>query len=703
MKTKSLRTHPGYALTGYYLLGYVFFLLGTLISAYPVQAQGFDWARRGGNKTTSAVDSDGAGNSYLLTAFSGSVSFGSYSFSSLGSSSRSDLCLVKYDKDGTVKWARRIGGNGNDDLGDVTISKYGGYLYITGTFEQTVRFGTYHGIMSSPLTSRGGKDIFVARYEVNSGIFQWAKQAGGPYSDYANGIFTDKYGDEVFITGSFAGTANFSTSGAAYNLSGYQNSTDAYYAKYDQNGNFQQAKRWGWSGYDYGSAIAVNSWDDDIYVTGGDSPDDSPYIVNFYLRKMNRLGNYVWQKTAGESAYLESGSDLVLSDAAATIYVTGTYGGTLNLGGGHVLSSNGYSDAFAAKYNQLGSVLWAKSFGGSGTDEGQSIDEYFGEIYLSGTFSTTVAFGHNSHTAVGSRDIYVARVLGNNGDFVWSQPLGSSSLDYGRGNISINHYQRMYLSGYRGTTMSFGATTLSGSGTFLTQIAPPSLPRITDFWLVNADTDEEIKKIYGFETIKYSDVGTRNIAIKMYTNPGTVGSVLSKYDFGAPATENAAPYAYPGNGFSGGNPNYQAFSPAAGGHRLESTPYSSANGTGVKGQTSLLFFTIVDDLAARTATSSPKKGDATAKVFSTNTLTLEVYPNPVVETATVAFRATEDGPTELVIYNVQGALVQKLFAGEVQAGKRYRFNIDGQALKSSLYFARLKTNRESIVQRLIVE
>ena len=409
------------------------------------------------------------------------------------------------------------------------------------------------------------------------------------------------------------------------------------------------------------------------------------------------------QKTAGESSYLESGSDLVLSDAAATIYVIGTYGGTLNLGGGHVLSSNGYSDAFAAKYNQLGSVLWAKSFGGSGTDEGQSIDEHFGDIYLSGTFSNTVTFGHNTHTATGSRDIYVARVWGNTGDFVWSAPLGSPSLDYGRGNISMSDYSGMYLSGYRGNTMSFGSTTLRGSGTFLTRITLPSIPRITDFWLVNADTDEEIKKIYGFETIKYSEIGTRNIAIKIYTNPGTVGSVLSQYDFGAPATENAPPYAYPGNGFSGGNPNYNAFSPSAGGHRLESTPYSAANGTGVKGQTSLLFFTIVDDLRARTATSSPKKDDTAAKVLSTDKLTLAVYPNPVVETATVEFVVPEDGPIELALYDVQGALVEYLFAGEVQAGKRYQFNIDGQALKSHLYFARLKTNQESKVERLLVK
>ena len=208
-KISLLSLRYGSLLINYRLFVYALFLLSYLSPTDQAQAQEYQWARRGGNKTVSAVDSDGAGNSYLLTSFSGSVSFGPYTFTALGNSYRTDLCLVKYDKDGNVLWARRIGGTGNEDLGDVTISQYGGYLYITGTFEQTVRFGSYHGYMVSPLTSRGSKDIFVARYETSGGVFQWARQAGGSSSDVANGIFTDKYGEEVFITGSFSGTATF--------------------------------------------------------------------------------------------------------------------------------------------------------------------------------------------------------------------------------------------------------------------------------------------------------------------------------------------------------------------------------------------------------------------------------------------------------------------------------------------------------------
>ena len=56
--------------------------------------------------------------------------------------------------------------------------------------------------------------------------------------------------------------------------------------------------------------------------------------------------------------------------------------------------------------------------------------------------------------------------------------------------------------------------------------------------------------------------------------------------------------------------------------------------------------------------------DAAVDKLVGNQLAFDVYPNPVVEAATVAFTATEDGPTELSLYNIQGGLVQTLFTGD---------------------------------------
>ena len=682
-------------------LVYSSLIVSLLLFASQASAQSFEWTRSGeSDEVRSAVTSDGAGNSYLLTSFSGRISFGSYSFANQGGPNTTDLCLVKRDKDGNVQWARQIGGQGNEELGDVTISAYGNYLYLTGSFEKVVRFGSHYGILFNPLISRGGKEIFVARYNADTGILVWARRAGGAYSDRADGIFTDKYGEKVFITGTFGGTAYFNTSDLAYTLNSAGGS-DCYYAKYDRDGNFQHAQRWGEPNSDFSSAIAVNSYTGAIYVTGGSTTTANPYVVNFYLLKMDESGHYLWQRRAiqGFSTFT-TGNDLVIDNTDGTVYVTGMFTGNSSTGGfnlgGEILNSNGSFDAFVAKYGSDGAVLWAKSFGGSYYDAGESIDEYYGSIYVSGTFSNTVEFDHNTHVSgrYNSYNIFIAQMAGRSGDFVWSESLGDDdTIDYGKGEVSVTDENHIYLSGHYGGTITLGSTTLNGSHTFLTKITPPPITYITNFWLVNADTNEEIRRLYRYDAIRYSEVGTKNIAIKILTSPGTVGSVVSRYNSGTPVTENAPPYAYPGNSFSGSSPNYHPFSPSAGTHRLESTPYSGANGTGVKGRTKVLFFTIVDDLGARTAAHTEKGNAVATKGLPTNELAFAVYPNPVVTTSTMEFVATEDGPAKLALYNVQGSLVQTIFTGQTQAGKRYRFSIDRQALRSQLYFARLETEQ----------
>lgn len=668
-----------------------------LINSEALLAQTFGWSKYVGTETQSASASDGLGNVYVLASFKGSISYGSYSFSSLGSSSRSDLTLVKYDKDGNVQWARRIGSTGDEYVGDVAISKYGSYLFITGSFSNTVSFGTYHGYTSSPLTSRGGTDVFVARYDAVSGTLVWARQAGGTLSDNGNGIFTDVWGDDVYITGSFTGTSYFKT---GTSLSSYGGTTDAFFAKYDRNGNFTFAKRWGGAGYDYGKSIAVDKYYDNIYITGGDSPYSSPYIVNFFLAKFNSSGNYVWSRSAGGNSYIDSGHDLVLNSSGHYIYIIGTFSTEeFNLSG-TVLSSNGSADAFVAKYYENGNLLWAKNIGGYGWDEGQSIAEDLGNLYISGTFSGAVNFGHTSLTSYGSYDIFLSHIT-TGGDFRWTTQIGTSYTDYGRGNITIAKYNLLYFSGHRGVVY-FRGIPFFPSGSYVWKITPPSIPYITEFRLINADTDVDVKKIYALEEIKYSTLGTRNINIKANTSPSTVGSVVFKLDSNPKKTENNKPYAYAGDQPKpGGGIDYKAFTPSAGSHKLEATPYSGPNGTGVKGTTTILYFSIKDDLAASRTMA------VDYKIYSESNsqwgeLQLQAHPNPFADYTTLEFIATMDGTAHLALYDLIGAMIQEVFHGEVKAGQRYEFAVDGSALKSSLYISKLTLAKQTAHQKLLL-
>src|SRR5579872_6666127 len=102
-----------------------------------VFAQTFEWARKGNTSlfaTGAAVATDEHGNSCVIGTFMGTAKFGDVELHSLGGR---DIYLVKYDKDGKVLWAKRIGGVA-DDFGNAVALDKDGNCYITGAFATTV-------------------------------------------------------------------------------------------------------------------------------------------------------------------------------------------------------------------------------------------------------------------------------------------------------------------------------------------------------------------------------------------------------------------------------------------------------------------------------------------------------------------------------------------------------------------------------------
>jgi len=128
------------------------------------------WARnfRG---TLNDFDLDAEGNLYLAGDFSGTLSLGTNSLTSRGSS---DFFLARFDRDGTPLWIRQSGGTGWDHSPAVSLDRSGN-VFLSGFFISSVDFGP------AQLTSRGMTDLFIAKYN-RQGKPLWAQQFGG--SDY---------------------------------------------------------------------------------------------------------------------------------------------------------------------------------------------------------------------------------------------------------------------------------------------------------------------------------------------------------------------------------------------------------------------------------------------------------------------------------------------------------------------------------------
>ena len=100
-------------------------LLGIALAAPDASALEISWAERmGGTSIDYGFDIavDGGGNTYMAGSFEGTADFGSYSLTSAGSY---DIFVAKLDSNGTVQWAKRMGGI-SVDFGNSIAVDYAG-------------------------------------------------------------------------------------------------------------------------------------------------------------------------------------------------------------------------------------------------------------------------------------------------------------------------------------------------------------------------------------------------------------------------------------------------------------------------------------------------------------------------------------------------------------------------------------------------
>jgi hypothetical protein len=146
----------------------------------------------------------------------------------------------------------------------------------------------------------------------------------------------------------------------------------------------------------FGSYTLTNAGQDDIY-----------------LAKYKADGNVLWAKSVGETGYDWANS--VVVDISGNPYITGGFNSSTITFGSYTLTNTGNTDMFLAKYNTTGNVLWANNAEGTGLEIAYSdaVDNS-GNIYVTGVFYPTIAFGSYTLTNTGNTDIFLAKLKGDN-------------------------------------------------------------------------------------------------------------------------------------------------------------------------------------------------------------------------------------------------------------------------------------------------
>jgi hypothetical protein len=383
------------------------------------------WAKSFGgtsNDFSRSISVGALGYIYTIGSFQGTVDFDpGAGTSNLISVGNQDVFVQKMDASGNLLWAKSFGGTSNDYGQSISVDALGN-VYTTGAFRETVDFDP--GAGTSNLTSAGGPDIFVQKMDA-SGNLLWAKSFGGTSDDYGQSISVDTLGN-VYTTGSFEGTVDFDPGAGTSNLTS-AGVYDIFVQKMDASGNFLWAKSFGGTSYDSGESISLDALGN-IYTTGvfegtvdfdpgaGTSNLTSAGISDIFIQKMDASGNLLWVKSFGGTTN-DFGRSISVG-ALGYIYTTGSFEGTIDFDPGagtfNLASAGGY-DVFVQKMDASGNFLWAKSFGGTSYDSGESISlDALGNVYTTGYFQGTVDFdpgaGTSNLTSAGGSDIFVQKM-----------------------------------------------------------------------------------------------------------------------------------------------------------------------------------------------------------------------------------------------------------------------------------------------------
>ncbi|MDE3255550.1 MAG: T9SS type A sorting domain-containing protein, partial [Bacteroidota bacterium] len=256
---------------------------------------------------------------------------------------------------------------------------------------------------TTTLTNSGGHDIFVVKYDPSGNVL-WAKSAGGLGNDEGHAISTDASGN-IVVTGWFEASFTYGNSTLTYS-----GGNSIFVVKYDLSGNVLWAKSAGGMGYDEGIGIStdasgnivVTGWYDSPTITFGPTTLTNSVGKNFFLVKYDPSGNVLWAKSAGGTGYDEGAG--ISTDASGNIVVTGWYDSPSLPFGATTLTNSGGNSIFVVKYDPSGNVLWAKSADGTGDEFGNGIStDASGNIVVTGRFSSPIIiFGITMLTNSGS-------------------------------------------------------------------------------------------------------------------------------------------------------------------------------------------------------------------------------------------------------------------------------------------------------------
>jgi hypothetical protein len=295
-----------------------------------------------------------------------------------------------------------------------------------------------------------------------TGATRWSHRVGGSQGDVGRAIAADSQGN-VFVVGTFEGTAE--VGGVPMTGAGM---LDVFVAKFTASGTPAWVRHYGGAGIDLVSGVAVDAAGS-VWFSGTSSAEidlgggvlSSASGAGIYVAKLDAFGNYVTARAFGGSAV--GTSTLVALDAAGDLVIAGTYQTAIDVGAGPLPAAVGTFDAFLAKLDPAGTLVFAERLGGTGVDAMQSLAlDANGDIVLAGAFTGTADFGAGPLVSAGDLDMFVARYDAA-GKARWTKRYGGVDADIAR-SVAVDGKGDVLFSGSFAGAVDLGGGKLTSAG-----------------------------------------------------------------------------------------------------------------------------------------------------------------------------------------------------------------------------------------------
>ena len=351
-----------------------------------------------------------------------------------------DYWVWKMDEKGELDWQKSFGGSGFDLLQSIKNTRDGGFI-LAGTSSSNSDF-------QKKDSCRGVTDFWVIKLDAK-GEEQWQKTIGGSGQDELLCAFQTRDGGYMLGGSSSSSPSPLTPEGGTEEDNSIKNlkldlygkseksrgNMDYWIVKLDKEGTVLWQKTYGG---EYADLLrSMEQTKDDGYILGGysnssqsgEKVDANTGIGDYWIVKLDDVGSIEWQKTYGGTG---DNQLYVIHQTQEGGYIAGGNSNSttpLTSLGGNVRSG---TDFWVLKLDEKGAVVWSETYDYGKVDILTSLVENKDHTYLIGGYAQNER-DNSSLKSIKKDDDgindYIALKIDEKGEVLWDKTVGSNGED----------------------------------------------------------------------------------------------------------------------------------------------------------------------------------------------------------------------------------------------------------------------------------